>query len=211
MRSGEFECQVETSNDSVTMRRRAAVVDSPDNNAIVLPDTLSLDIFRDLCDIVAGESDELKNQDDREELIALIRWVKSCETQARLHVLKGRGYKFINQTMSAFSAICAGISGVIAVMIETNVALEKWNVIVSMLSFMSMVAISINNSVLDAPGKYREHMAAEANYIHTAANIAVSLATYDVDKGMVDFASARSALKIFHLTVTHLHSTSPDV
>lgn len=173
------------------------------------PDRCSLDIFRGLCDAI--ENDEtLAYPGDVEELVALSRWVGACDKRATIHVRKGRWFKCINELLSTLSAAAAGVAGVLSVMLETGALDTRYTIAVSVVSFVSAIAIAVNNSVLDAPGKYREHMSAEARYNYLASTIAVCLATYDTRSGMSDFTSARAALRFFLASVTHINDTSPD-
>lgn len=172
------------------------------------PERYSLDIYRTLFNDL--KSHRLGTEDDIDELKALSKWVKSCDMRANLHIKKARRFKWINQVLSFSAAVASGLAGVVSAMIETDTIRQDLGILVSVLSFAAAIFTVTDNSILDAPGKYREHKSADAGYGYLAGNIAVSLATYDRDSGMMDFKSASAALRFFHLAFLHLNDTSPD-
>lgn len=175
---------------------------------MVRPTTRALDIYKDLCLDVKTHSILIK--EDEEELIALSKWIRAAENTAKRHLIKARVFKKINQVLSFLSILFAGISGIGSVMIETDTLSPRYAIVTSILSFVSATIVSINNSILDAPGKYREHMAAESDYNYLSTNIAVTLATYEKETGMSDFKTGKAALRFFHLQYLHLNDTTPD-
>lgn len=182
------------------------------NDGVKKPSNSGLDIFRTLRDDVNSET--LMMPKDREELIAISRWIRVAEERAAAHLVKGRWFKFLNRILSFAAVILSSAAGSITAVTESELGenLKHLNleIISSLFSFIAVAIITTNNSILDCPGKHREHMSAESGYNYVASNMAVSLATYDRELGMANFKTAAAALSYFHVTMTHLNDTTPD-
>ena len=179
-----------------------------DPESLNRPQRKSLDIYRSI--VACVRQREFDPKEDSEEILALAKWVPSAEKRADAHLAKARKFKLINQCLSSMSILLSGAAGIISVMMEIGQSNEWLGIVLATVSFLSATCTALNINVLNSPGKYQEHMAAESDFTYLAANIAVCLATYDEESGMSDFNSAGAALRHFHVAYTHLIDTSPD-
>lgn len=170
------------------------------------PSNTGLDIYKHL----TASAESFSNISDLEELAALSRWVVKCEHKARAHLKKANFFKRANQILSFLAAITSGIAGIGSVAQETDIISDPYTLFIPIFSFFAAILISTNNSILDCPGKYKEHMIAEAGYAHAASTIAVTLATYDTQTGISDFKSTSAAVRSMHLMISHLDDTTPE-
>lgn len=176
---------------------------------IARPSRIDLDIFRSLGADIRNK--RILVPGDSEELQAIAKWVVSCDEKSMEHLTRSKTYKYLNQMLSFLCVIASGLSGILSVVMEIGVLDKRCMIATSVLSFAAACAVAVNNSILDAPGKYKEHINAENQFSFLARNMAVTLATYDSEHGAADFKSAAAALKYFHVGVTHANDKAPEL